>query len=938
MKSLYGTIINHSPRSLFEISKVYPNVVSMQADKPIGGKDVPPNGYVLINYTQSDETENQEGLYNNNFSIDNQGQPEGLTVDYHQTVWQKRYTDSSKTNYEYFAIARLHSILPYMKESKLKGYKNEVVFQRANAFPLQGELSEVRYKDFGTRRDLSRQNLDGSFIHFQFEEAINFDKETMEKFNEAYPSVDFDEVGEKFILNTDIDINEVNNKLKDYNFNFTDERIFSNLHLAYENINNDSIPENSYILIDYTKKTEEDLARENEMDKYTSNYEDLILNENSEAAQLDKIQRYNKNTIIDKIYFGIADNKNYDVSKNNLIQCFNKYNYKIIFTNDLTVQNFQTIKTDLTNQINNLTTDQEEQKQILIDELTELENAVNQYEKELSDINNNEDNKKLIINYHGVIFQKQINNNQSIFTPIDINRLQLKPVTINSDDLPKYADKTNLESSRTVTYMLSHVNSKDFQQEIANEILRTESTAFIAQYNLNQMQDIVRNKTEQILNNIATLSKNMKNNTSDIDCIDDCANEIKENITLIEGYDTEVVKCLQAQTEAAGKITENISNINSKITNIKNNEYKTINQNITNIKNDTNNISSQITTISSQIDQIETHIESINSNQNALSESLQETIAEINGKLSSYKTALTNANNRMSTALTAVNNASSNLNSAMNTLSSQSSSISIAVDNINTNVTNINNATNITNAKTYASTIGTNATNINTAISAINSINLSSIKTALDGINLSAIADPGYTNYSDSFATLDDIIVHSENITDLISDIEDGIENIEQYCTNISGYITTIQTQLTNLTSRLNELSSYNGEIDTQNKIIITQIGNLEDRLEELRIYKNNIKTQKNNIITYNNTNLGLEAENQLLTTEIKQCMNIAEDQLNLFNIANNEYTLYFGMWYWYQGVFLPSIDNIDVDTLNKRMLPTTCSNYNTETIEYPTR
>ena len=129
MKSLYGTIVNHSPRSIFDIVKIYPNVVSMQADKH--NEEIPVNAYVLIDYVQSNNPEdytqnnglNNAGLYNTNFNIDNQDKPEDLIVDYNQTVWQKRYSDSSKKDFEYFALARLHSILPYIKSTELKGYE-----------------------------------------------------------------------------------------------------------------------------------------------------------------------------------------------------------------------------------------------------------------------------------------------------------------------------------------------------------------------------------------------------------------------------------------------------------------------------------------------------------------------------------------------------------------------------------------------------------------------------------------------------------------------------------------------------------------------------------------------------------------------------------------------------------------------------------------------
>lgn len=238
MKSLYGTIINHSPRSLFDIQHIYPNAQMMH--NSTGTDGVPVYGYVLVYYGEPTEE-----LYVHNLSTDQVYGSNEVSVDYNKTVWQKRPDYINGGTSRYFSIARLNSVLPYTQEVALKGYENQIVFQRLNAFPLQGEIGYY-YNDFGTTSTEY--------------EVIHFDNEAMEEFNTKWPSI-------------------------------TPVAKYSNLYAANEDINNTSINIGDYILISYS---------DDEKDYYNNEtVQEYIDKEHSED--------YITNQLIDQNYYGNND-------------------------------------------------------------------------------------------------------------------------------------------------------------------------------------------------------------------------------------------------------------------------------------------------------------------------------------------------------------------------------------------------------------------------------------------------------------------------------------------------------------------------------------------------------------------------------------------------------------------------------------------------------
>ena len=225
MKSLYGTIINHSPRSLFDIQHIYPNAQMMH--NSVHEDNVPLYGYVLVYYGEP-----TEALYTSNLNTDQIYGAEEISIDYNKTVWQKRPDYQNNGAPHYFSIARLNSVLPYTQEAALKGYKNQVVFQRLNAFPLQGEIGYY-YQDFGT--DAANY------------EVIHFDNKAMKTFNEN-----------EF---TD----EVRNKFNEQWPAITPKITYTSLYAANQDIDNSEIVDGDYILISYSDAEDEEI--------YTQEYE-----------------------------------------------------------------------------------------------------------------------------------------------------------------------------------------------------------------------------------------------------------------------------------------------------------------------------------------------------------------------------------------------------------------------------------------------------------------------------------------------------------------------------------------------------------------------------------------------------------------------------------------------------------------------------------------
>ena len=138
MNSMYGSPIQHIPRTTFKFAATYPSRRGMQEDEKKyweyqNKKDKIPglkkeyiheiqiNNYVLVDYTQKPIHQNTtiaENQYYSKNKTDDEMPQSGDNFspsNYHYTVWQKQeITPGEKP--VYIAIARLHSILPTFEQ------------------------------------------------------------------------------------------------------------------------------------------------------------------------------------------------------------------------------------------------------------------------------------------------------------------------------------------------------------------------------------------------------------------------------------------------------------------------------------------------------------------------------------------------------------------------------------------------------------------------------------------------------------------------------------------------------------------------------------------------------------------------------------------------------------------------------------------------------
>lgn len=178
MNSLYGNIISHIPRSVFNISLIYPNAAKMFESVDADNKKVPLYGYVLVDYHYPNEentSTDENGLYKFNNERDQlYWSEEGKwIVNYDQTIWQKCFRNNKLT---YRAIAKYNSsMVTFPQANHFQGVSAATFqnYQRLNAMPLSAVEISQDYEDFG----ITQYN----------EQVISFDKNAVEIFNARYP-------------------------------------------------------------------------------------------------------------------------------------------------------------------------------------------------------------------------------------------------------------------------------------------------------------------------------------------------------------------------------------------------------------------------------------------------------------------------------------------------------------------------------------------------------------------------------------------------------------------------------------------------------------------------------------------------------------------------------------------------------------------------------
>lgn len=954
MGSLYGSIINHSPRSLFDISRVVSTASSLQGS--FGEDDgVPLYGYALVYYG-----EEGEGLYSENLARDNQKweAAEGHLINFNKTVWQKRpkYAFQSGTIIEmsqYFAVARLDSVLPYLNSTQLKGYENKVVYQRLNAIPLE-IMQDIDYQDLGYE-NISKESASG---------MIAFDEEQMDIFNTTYPAVELN-------------------------------KSYINLYEATKDISN--IEDNKYILIDYSIKKDINTYNLGEdfimipVGQYNfglyqyfleepisdNNLQNIVLSEEDiEEGIIEKYKLHNlwwaeidentyqpinwppqlrENVVISG--YAYEPNKFYIFDKNT-------ETYKIDERQDFDLSSVYYIKPKVY--------DYE-----MIYDFYDHENSIDYLIKENQQIDQlhfGNNDSELNINYHLTIFKKVTDYNENgevinqYLTPVSNNRLKMQnestelvTSSISEDSLEKVnldnyrADQFSeiydnlIANSRETTAIknFSDLDSLAFQREIEKNISRADANIIIARENLIATQEKIKADTDILLVN----QQNILNLSNDIDNQNEI---IQTNINAITTNQEDRIKILENIENSNKKITDNsdiittnttevtktLNNLQSAINNL--NNFTTgiedsIQTEIKLIEDNNNTINEAIIEIKNIIsNSIPAQLRSINSNK----ETLLEEIESISNSLKDYSSLLSQANTNISTAVT-------NGNNSINILTS-------TIQNINTNLSTINSSVSTikglnTTATNYATLLSNECTKITTAKNNINSeiTNLNTINTNLNNIkNLKTILDPKYTYSSEIPTALENISNKIQEFLNTISNLITGKINPSISIIQTSAK-TTIPNLLENITSQIgliqtyhNNLKTYNEKIIESNNIIFTESNNIaiqKDNLNTLYINLNNykivIQNSKNLIADYNTNIQEIENENMNITRDIQIYLQININQTEFLNAMTDEYALYVQMLEWYRWEFLPAIIKLNTNDIYPALYT-----YNTRTLEYPTK
>lgn len=648
MKSLYGTIINHSPRSLFDVQHIYPNAQTMH--NSIREDNVPLYGYVLVYYGEP-----TDGLYAHNLNTDQIYGAGEISIDYNKTIWQKRPNYQNNGEPYYFSIARLNSVLPYTQEVALKGYKNQVVFQRLNAFPLQGEIGYY-YQDFGT--DATNY------------EVIHFDNKAMQTFNE----------------------NEFTDEVRD-EFNkqwpaITPKKIYPNFYTANQDIDNTEIINGDYILISYSDSENETIYVQeyednklidwtnysNEDDQLNIDYHHMIFQKQDNKYILSSQNRIKLEQIVDEgvVLLGKTEPEfaySYAMSTDNSRNLQERIETEIFRTetkmeiaraNIAITQSTIKIATDeiLINSDNIL--DQKNQLNVEQDKIQTNVNEIKQYQidaaTELSGINDDVSNVTIKIesinSYLGNLKDNVYSSLLTISNDIQENNNGISNEITNTlipsfDNIVDKTDEINNLADNLNTFIqttIESANSKLNDYQIALNDANTKITSAIDNAN-NAITDLNTN-----INSLTDSSYNITISNSTIDT-SVVALEALTTIDTIKTYTAEI-------TAETVKITEQLntlSSIGTDLQSISNNALTSI-KNLTIVANPTYsdlNTSTIPNDIKLCSDTIETYI--LNDIQNCFTNKINPYINNISNLITNMNNQLTSLNSIHSTLISLSN-------------------------------------------------------------------------------------------------------------------------------------------------------------------------------------------------------------------------------------------------------------------------------------------
>ena len=338
----------------------------------------------------------------------------------------------------------------------------------------------------------------------------------------------------------------------------------------------------------------------------------------------------------------------------------------------------QSVKTDYTTKIDNLT-------QTVNTNKTNTDNSITEINNTLEDLSNTVSTDKESVNTNitnlqnnklDKTFASSLNNNITgniEFSPSGLrNGVYIKATMINP---------TNSQTQEFGSYLYS--SNDDIKYTGKEDGIDTTIPKLKT---LDTKIDTTKTKLEE---NINTINTNLTNSITDLTSVVDnnkteLDNKIEEINTNIENLDTNLTNNINTtKTELESKITSNTNSINtinetlSTQTNNIEELTEKVNINTENITTNTNNISTintTITSLSDKVDELDTSVET-----------MSETVTTVNEDMTDVKNRLNTAEGNITTNTTNISNNTQSIGNINDTLESQASSISVLETQTETN-------------------------------------------------------------------------------------------------------------------------------------------------------------------------------------------------------------------------------------------------------------
>lgn len=338
----------------------------------------------------------------------------------------------------------------------------------------------------------------------------------------------------------------------------------------------------------------------------------------------------------------------------------------------------QSVKTDYTTKIDNLT-------QTVNTNKTNTDNSITEINNTLEDLSNTVSTDKESVNTNitnlqnnklDKTFASSLNNSITgniEFSPSGLrNGVYIKATMINP---------TNSQTQEFGSYLYSSNNDIKYtgkEDGIETTIPKLETLDTKIDTTKTELEESIDTINTNLTSSITALTSVVDNNKTELD------NKIEEINTNIENLDTNLTNNINTtKTELESKITSNTNSINTinetlstQTNNIKELTEK-VNINTENITTNTNNISTintTITSLSNKVDELDTSVET-----------MSETVTTVNEDMTDVKNRLNTAEGNITTNTTNISNNTQSIGNINDTLESQASSISVLETQTETN-------------------------------------------------------------------------------------------------------------------------------------------------------------------------------------------------------------------------------------------------------------